>query len=158
MGLRMFELLGASYTYFLENQVRFWNELGRHLILSGSALAISLIVCVPLGIWATRNISLAQYVINGIGFLRLIPSLAILFLALPYLGTGFGPALIALTVLALPPVLINVYAGILSVERAVIEAACAMGMTSRLMSSNRAAAVWVASTSDRSRLVRRVWR
>jgi len=57
--------------------------------------------------------------------------LAILFLVLPYLGTGFGPALIALTVLALPPVLINVYTGILGVERAIVEAAQAMGMTTR---------------------------
>jgi osmoprotectant transport system permease protein len=127
----MFELLGTSFAYYLANQERFWTELGRHLVLSGSALAISLIVCFPLGIWAARHTATAQYVINAIGALRLIPSLAILFLALPYLGTGFGPALIALTVLALPPVLINVYAGILGVERAVVEAAQAMGMTAR---------------------------
>jgi osmoprotectant transport system permease protein len=127
----MFELLSQAYAYFLENQGRFWNELARHLTLSGSALGISLLVCVPLGIWATRHVNLAQYVINAVGALRLIPSLAILFLVLPYLGTGFWPALIALTVLALPPVLINVYAGILSVDRAVVESARAMGMTPR---------------------------
>jgi osmoprotectant transport system permease protein len=129
--LLMFELLSTSYAYYLANQERFWTELSRHLVLSGSALAISLIVCIPLGIWAARHMATAQYVINAIGALRLIPSLAILFLALPYLGTGFAPALIALTVLALPPVLINVYAGILGVERAVVEAAQAMGMTAR---------------------------
>ncbi len=67
--------------------------------------------------------------INAVGSLRLIPSLAILFLALPYLGTGFAPALVALTVLAFPPVLINVYAGLPGVERAIVEAAQAMGMT-----------------------------
>jgi osmoprotectant transport system permease protein len=127
----MLELLRTSYAYYLANQERFWTELSRHLVLSGSALAISLIVCIPLGIWAARHPTTAQYVINAVGALRLIPSLAILFLALPYLGTGFGPALIALTVLALPPVLINVYAGILGVERAVVEAAQAMGMTPR---------------------------
>ncbi len=127
----MCKLLSASYAYYLANQERFWTEMSRHLILSGSALAISLIVCIPLGIWAARHTTIAQYVITAIGALRLIPSLAILFLVLPYLGTGFGPALIALTVLALPPVLINVYTGILGVERAVVEAAQAMGMTTR---------------------------
>lgn len=127
----MLDLFRESYAYYLENQSRFWTELGRHLALSGSALAISLALCVPLGIWAARHAAVAQSIINTIGALRLIPSLAILFLAQPYLGTGFGPALIALTVLALPPVLINVYAGIRNVERAVVEAALGMGMTSR---------------------------
>jgi osmoprotectant transport system permease protein len=127
----MIEVLSQTYAYFLANQARFWTELGRHLSLSGSALALSLLLCIPLGIWAAHHPQLAQYAISAIGALRLIPSLAILFLALPYLGTGFGPALVALTVLALPPVLINVYAGILGVERAVIEAAYGMGMTRR---------------------------
>ncbi|MEI8306936.1 MAG: ABC transporter permease [Chloroflexales bacterium] len=127
----MRELLSAAYTYYLANQERFTTELGRHVALSGSALAISLSICIPLGIWAARHATIAQYVINAVGALRLIPSLAILFLVLPYLGTGFSSALIALTVLALPPVLINVYVGILGVEPAVVEAAQAMGMTTR---------------------------
>jgi osmoprotectant transport system permease protein len=125
----MLNLLGDTYAYYLANQTRFWVELSRHLTLSASALAISLIICFPLGIWASRHTSIAQHVINAVGAMRLIPSLAILFLALPYLGTGFVPALVALTVLALPPVLINVYAGLLGVDRSVIEAARAMGMT-----------------------------
>ncbi len=58
----------------------------------------------------------------------MIPSLAILFLALPYFGLGFPPSLIALTILACPPVLINTYASFRAVDRAVVEAAHAMGM------------------------------
>jgi osmoprotectant transport system permease protein len=67
-------------------------------------------------------------VINLFGAFRLVPSLAILFLALPYLGTGFRPALVALTVLAFPPTIINTYAGVRGVDRAVVEAAYGMGM------------------------------
>jgi osmoprotectant transport system permease protein len=117
-----------AYAYFLERQDDFWRAAGQHLALSLSALAISVAVGVPLGIWIARRARAAQWVINGFGALRLIPSLAILFLALPYLGTGFRPALLALTVLAFPPVLINTYAGIRNVDRSVIEAATGMGM------------------------------
>lgn len=124
----MFELLAKTYEYWLANQERFWIELGRHLSLSGAALAISVLLCVPLGIWAARRVALAQPLINAVGALRIIPSLAILFLALPYLGTGFWPALVALTLLALPPVLVNTYAGMRGVDRAVLEAARGMGM------------------------------
>ena len=125
------QLLLDAYTYFLANQDRFWEALGRHLSLSLSALALSILIGVPLGIWIVRRARAAQLVINGFGALRLVPSLAILFLALPYLGTGFRPALLALTVLALPPVLINTYAGLHNVDRALTEAAYGMGMEAR---------------------------
>lgn len=122
------KLLLDAYSYFLANQDRFWQATGRHLWLSLAALAISIVVGVPLGIWIVRRARAAQWVINGFGALRLVPSLAILFLALPYLGTGFRPALLALTILAFPPVLINTYAGVRNVDRATIEAAYGMGM------------------------------
>ncbi len=122
------ELFFEAYQYYLENQAFFWEALGRHLALSLSALAISVLIGVPLGIWISRQAPTAELVINGFGTLRLVPSLAILFLVLPYLGTGFRPALFALTVLAFPPMLINTYAGIRNVDRAVTEAAAGMGM------------------------------
>ncbi|EFO80329.1 binding-protein-dependent transport systems inner membrane component [Oscillochloris trichoides DG-6] len=127
----MINLLNQTYAYFLDNQSRFWLELGRHLSLSGTALAISLLLCIPLGIWAARHVRAAQYLITAVGSLRLIPSLAILFLVMPYLGTGSTPAITALSILAMPSILINVYTGLRGVEPAVIEAASAMGMTSR---------------------------
>lgn len=125
----MIDLLADTYAYWLANQGRFWAELGRHLSLSAAALAISVLLCVPLGVWAARRAAVAQPLINAVGALRIIPSLAILFLALPYLGTGFRPALVALTLLALPPVLVNTYAGVRGVDRAALEAARGMGMS-----------------------------
>ena len=122
------ELFFDAYQYYLENQGFFWAAMGRHLTLSLSALAIGVLIGVPLGIWISRRARAAELAINGFSALRLVPSLAILFLALPYLGTGFRPALFALTVLAVPPVLINTYAGIRNVDRAVIEAAFGIGM------------------------------
>ena len=121
-------LLQGAYEYFLQNQSTFWAAVWQHLLLSGSALGISLLVCLPLGIWISRRVSAAQVTINLFNSLRVLPSLAILFLALPYLGLGFLPSLVALTVLAFPPVLINTYAGLRGVDRAVVEAAYGMGM------------------------------
>jgi osmoprotectant transport system permease protein len=124
----MTQLMDA-WTYFLDDQERFLRLLNQHLVLSLSALAIALVLCVPLGIWIAHRPRLAQGAINGVNALRVLPSLVILFLALPYLGLGFRPALVALTVLACPPILINTYAGIRGVEPATREAALGVGMS-----------------------------
>jgi osmoprotectant transport system permease protein len=126
----MNELRGA-FDYFLENQPAFWQALVVHLRLSLTALTIALVICVPLGVWAAKRRRVAQPIINLANALRVVPSLAVLFLALPYFGIGFTPSLIALTVLACPPILINTYAGFRSVDRAVIEAAYGMGMAAQ---------------------------
>jgi osmoprotectant transport system permease protein len=123
------DLLEGALQYYLQNQDFFWQAAQQHLQLSLSALGIGLLVCLPLGIWTARRASVAQVVINFFNSLRVLPSLAILFLALPYLGLGFLPALAALTVLAFPPILINTYTGLRNVDRAVVEAAYGMGMT-----------------------------
>jgi osmoprotectant transport system permease protein len=123
------EQLAQAYQYVLDNQADFWRNVVVHLQLSFSALLIALVICVPLGVWAARRPLVAQLGINTANALRVVPSLAIVFLAYPYLSTGFRPALVALTILACPPVLINTYAGFRSVDRAVVEAARGMGMT-----------------------------
>jgi len=123
------EILLNAYDYFMQNRSVFWEAAGEHLVLSLSALGISLLVAFPIGLWIAKRKEISQVVINIFNAMRVIPSLAILFLALPYLGLGFTPSLIALTVLAFPPVLISTYTGIRGVEPAVIESASAMGMT-----------------------------
>jgi osmoprotectant transport system permease protein len=122
--------LRKAYLYLLEHQAEFWQNFVTHLQLSFTALALALIVCVPLGLLAAKRRRIAQPIINVANALRVVPSLAILFLALPYLGLGFRPSLVALTVLACPPILINTYAGFRAIDRAVVEAAYGMGMGS----------------------------
>jgi osmoprotectant transport system permease protein len=65
------------------------------------------------------------------GGFRVVPSLAVLTLALPLLGLGFRPALLALVVLALPPIVVNTDVGLRSVSRATLDAARGTGMTTR---------------------------
>jgi osmoprotectant transport system permease protein len=123
-------LFSDVWRYFLDDQERFVRLLTEHLVLSGAALAIALLLCVPMGIWIAHRPRAAQGVINGVNTLRVLPSLVILFLALPYLGLGFRPALIALTILACPPILINTYTGVRGVDPATREAALGVGMSS----------------------------
>lgn len=122
------DLFSQSWDYIVQNPKTFWGAVSTHLQLSLAALAISILICVPLGIWTARHEFVGRTAIQGIGILRVIPSLAVLLLLLPYLKTGFAPALVALTLLALPPVLINTDAAIRGVDPAVIEAARGMGM------------------------------
>jgi osmoprotectant transport system permease protein len=122
-------LLSDAFAYYLANQASFWLAVQQHLALSLAALGISLAVCLPLGIWAARRFDIGQVLINFFNVIRILPSLVILFLVLPYLGLGFLPSLVALTVLACPPVLINTYAGLRGVQKTMIEAAFGMGMS-----------------------------
>lgn len=125
------ELLLNTYQYLLDNVDRFMEELKVHLVLSLSALAISLILCIPIGIWCAKNPRIAATVMNTINSIRVIPSLAILIIMLPVLGTGFWPALVALTILACPPILINTFLGFRGIDAGIIESATGMGMSSR---------------------------
>ncbi len=101
---------------------------GQHAALAASALALALLAGVPLGIAAAtvaplRNPALA---LAGIG--RTLPSLAVLTLLLPLLGVGAAPAVVALALLATPPVVIGVDLGIRGVPAPVLDAAAGMGM------------------------------
>ncbi|MGQ9549319.1 MAG: ABC transporter permease [Roseiflexus sp.] len=125
----MISLLLETYQYFLANQSRFWAATTQHLWISLVALAISMAAGLPTGIWAAHQMHIGQWVINAFGALRLIPSLAVLFLMQPYFGIGALPAIVALTLLATPPILIATYAGIRTVDSGVREAARGMGMT-----------------------------
>src|SRR5689334_23314989 len=99
-----------------------------HASLSLAALAIAVLAGVPLGMWCAHDRRAASGVVTFAGAARVVPSLAVLTLMLPVLGLGFRPALVALTLLALPPIIINTYVGFRDVDPAVTEAARAMGM------------------------------
>ena len=119
----------AAIEYALNDGTRFRGALGTHLLLVAVAIAIGLVVCIPLGILTSRSRVAAVTLINAFNTLRVIPSLAILFLALPYFGLGTTPALIALTILALPPILINTDTAFRRIDPAIREAARGMGMS-----------------------------
>ncbi|KAI7258050.1 hypothetical protein KC345_g10634 [Hortaea werneckii] len=91
-------------------------------------MLIALALCVPLGILCAKKQWLSGTVMGIFNSLRVIPSLAILVIILPVMGTGFAPALVALTVLACPPILISTYLGFRKIDPFLLEAAAGMGM------------------------------
>lgn len=123
------DILFKAWDYALSHSEEFWKHFGEHLQLSFTALIIASLICLPLGIFSSRYGRPAQIAINAFGILRVVPSLAVLFVLLPVLGVGFGPALVALTLLACPPILINTDAGMREVSPATLEVARGMGMT-----------------------------
>jgi osmoprotectant transport system permease protein len=103
----------------------------QHLVLAVSALALALSAGVPLGILAAESPSLRGAVLATAGIGRTLPSLAVLMFLLPWLGVGAAPAIIALALLAIPPIVINVDLGIRGVPSPTLDAATGMGMTAK---------------------------
>jgi osmoprotectant transport system permease protein len=109
-----------------------WSDLAAHAVthvyLAGSALLLALVAGIPLGIASAllRPLRSPALALAGIG--RTLPSLAVLMLLLPLLGVGSAPAIVALALLAAPPILIAVDAGIRAVPAAALDAALGMGM------------------------------
>ena len=102
---------------------------GQHAALAASALALALLAGIPLGIAAATLAPLRHPALALAGIGRTLPSLAVLTLLLPFLGVGAAPAIVALALLATPPVVIGVDLGIRGVPTAVLDAAAGMGMT-----------------------------
>jgi len=101
-----------------------------YLKLCGVAIFMATIIGVGLGVLVSRSAFLAFIAINLSGVMRAIPIIAALFIIFSIVKQlGFLPAIIALIILGIPPILINTYTGIRGVDPAAIDAAKGMGMT-----------------------------
>ncbi len=100
-----------------------------YLKICGFSIFVAIIIGVTLGALVSRNAFLAFLALNASGLLRAIPIIAVLILFVPIFGIGLLPAVIALIVIGIPPILLNTYTGIRGIDPAMIEAAKGMGMT-----------------------------
>jgi len=124
------QIFGRAYTYAVDHTEELAMALQEHLELVIVPLSIGLLLGLPLGLWSARSQMASTILINSFNSLRVIPSLAILFLAIPYFGLSFQSAAIALTLLVMPPILISTDVAFRSINPAVREAAYGMGMDS----------------------------
>ena len=100
-----------------------------HFYISFVALLLAMVVSIPLGIVLTRTKKLAKIVLSIASVLQTVPSLAVLAIMIPFLGVGKLPAIIALFIYILLPILNNTYIGINNVDKNVKGAGISMGMT-----------------------------
>lgn len=114
------------------------NRLVEHLLISGAALLVGVLIALPAGLWIGHTGRAATLVVNAANVGRALPSLAIIGLVLPLttaldgeLGFKVYPTIIAMIALSIPPILVNAYAGLAGVDRELIEAGRGMGMRER---------------------------
>jgi osmoprotectant transport system permease protein len=123
------DLLSQTWTYTVENADRVQQAMLTHLLLSFGALGIAILLFIPLGVLVSRGGKLTSTIVGAVAAVRVIPSLAVILLLLPIFGLGWRPALIALTLLAGPPLVINTDIGLRGVDPATLEAATGLGLT-----------------------------
>jgi osmoprotectant transport system permease protein len=104
-------------------------RLLEHLAYSGLTLLLALAVAVPLGLWVGHTGRGSGVVVGLAGALRALPTLGLLTLFTLLLGLGLMPPVVALVLLAVPPILSGAYAGIANVSPALKDAGTALGMT-----------------------------
>ncbi len=121
--------MNSLIQFILDPRNNFIGNTIAYFEICAVSIIISMIIGVVLGILVSRNAVLGFIAVNLSGLMRAIPIIAFLFIALPLLGLGFLPAVVALIVLGIPPILLNTYTGIRGIDPATIDAARGMGMT-----------------------------
>lgn len=119
-----------SFWIFVSQQSdKLWSQTWAHVGLTLISLILALIIAVPAGILIARRKKLSAWVLGFAGVLQTIPSIALLGVMIPFLGIGPKPAIFALFLYALLPIIRNTFTGITGVNLAVIDAARGMGMS-----------------------------
>ncbi|MCB9026339.1 MAG: ABC transporter permease [Bdellovibrionaceae bacterium] len=110
-----------------------WKIMGdrfvRHLYLTFFALFLAILLAVPLGVLIERSPLIAQPIIALAGLMQTIPSIALLVFMIPVFGIGVKPAIVALLIYSILPILRNTYVGIKTVDREYLESARGLGLS-----------------------------
>ena len=114
---------------FIERKGEWGTALFQHLQISLLSLLIAIIIAVPLGIVLSNNKKISEWFLQITGVFQTIPSLALLGLFIPFMGIGTVPAVVALVIYALFPILQSTLTGLSEIDSSLEEAATAFGMT-----------------------------
>ncbi len=121
----------SLFSFMREQSGKIFDQLLAHIGLTFISLLIAVVIGVPLGIFISKRKKLSGLVLGFTGVLQTIPSIALLGFMIPLLGIGPKPAIMALFLYALLPIVRNTFTGITGVDTSVRDAAMGMGMSSR---------------------------
>lgn len=127
----MNEVLTNIQSYFSNRMDEYLTCLWEHISISLMALVVAMLIGIPLGYLCIRYGKSRRWIVGVFQVLRIIPSLAVLILLIPVMGTGVRPAMTALVLLAVPSILMNTADGFENVPEFMLETAAGMGMTKR---------------------------
>lgn len=119
---------GRGMDYVIANFDRIAAMTGRHLYICALSISLALVVGIPLGILASKVRRAAAPILNSVSIIYTIPTLALFGLMIPILGIGLIPAVAAVALYSLLPVIQNTYTGIVTVRPEIREAARGIGM------------------------------
>lgn len=106
-----------------------WARTVEHLTLVGVSLLLAVLAALPIGVVASRRVTFGQGVLGMLGVIRTVPSLALLVFMLPFLGTGTKPAVVALFLYSLLPIVRNTFTGLREIPTSLRESAEALGLS-----------------------------
>jgi osmoprotectant transport system permease protein len=129
MILAALDVFADSFDFLVDERELLLDKTWEHVVLSGAALAVSIAIAVPLGVVLGHLHRGSLVAINLANIGRALPTLVVIAVGFAFLGIGFTTVLIALVVLAVPPILTNTYVGVDQVDPDAVEAARGMGMT-----------------------------
>ncbi len=121
--------MNAFWELFLARKAELLELFIQHMNMASLAVAVSLLIGIPLGIMITKNKVVADFVIGFANVLQSIPSIALLAFSVPFLGIGTKPAILMVVVYALLPIIKNTYTGIVSIDPQTIESAKGIGLS-----------------------------
>jgi osmoprotectant transport system permease protein len=150
-----------GFTFIGENGWLIWHKVVEQLQLSAAAMAIAVAIAIPIGVLLGHVHRGSFIAINASNVGRALPSLAVVAIGISVLGISFTNIVVALVILAVPPMLTNAYVAVDEVDRDMVQAARGMGMRERdvlfrielplavplIFAGIRTAAVYVVSTA-----------
>jgi osmoprotectant transport system permease protein len=115
--------------YLASTRATLLSLTARHLLLVAVSLGVAILLGVPLGLLLERRARSAEPVIRGVGVIQTLPGIALLAFMIPLLGIGLLPALVALALYSLYPIVRNTFTGVRDADPSAVDAARALGMT-----------------------------